>query len=129
MKKKITPLQYAIFLYEITSGKSDIKKNIKGFIEILVKNNDLGKIDEIIKEFEAYEKKQRGVKEAELISAEPLAAGVKKQISELMKGAGRLEIKEIVDPDMIGGLTMIIGDTMVDGSLRRKLAELKKTLA
>ncbi|MBI2041560.1 MAG: ATP synthase F1 subunit delta [Candidatus Nealsonbacteria bacterium] len=124
---KITPLQYAIFLYEITLKTTDIKKKVKGFLEFLARNNDLGKINKIIKEFEIYERKQKGIKEVEVISIKPLAASVKRQIAESIKNGG--EIKETVNPDLVGGLTVIIGDTMIDGSLRRKLRELNKALS
>ncbi|MDO8559092.1 MAG: ATP synthase F1 subunit delta [bacterium] len=136
MIKKIAPLQYAIFLYELTlkavgnlpAGRQ-VKKKVNDFFEVLVKNNDSGKISEIIREFEAYEKKQRGVEDVEIISARPAGLALKRQVSGLLKDGGKSEIKETVDPDMIGGLTMIIGDTMIDGSLRRKLRELKKVLS
>ena len=80
MTKKITPLQYAIFLYEITRKPSETKKMTKDFLEILAKNNDLAKIDEIVNEFEKYEKKQMGITEVELISAKPIAKETKSQI-------------------------------------------------
>ena len=128
MTKKITPLQYAIFLYEITRKPSETKKMTKDFLEILAKNNDLAKIDEIVNEFEKYEKKQMGITEVELISAKPVAPTVKKQISELIKD-GKPEIKESLDPDLIEGMILIVGDMMVDGSIRRKLEELRKALA
>jgi len=126
---KITPFQYAIFLYQITLKTPDVKKKVNDFLGILAKNNDLGKINEIMREFKAYERKQKGIKEVEIISAKPLGASAKRQISESIKDGGKSEIKETVDPDLIGGLTMIIGDTMIDGSLRRKLRELNKALS
>lgn len=131
MKNKITPLQYAIFLYEITLGKKEreIGKITKDFFKILVKNNDFNKIKEIVKEFEIYEKKQKGIRDLEIISASPLALAVKKQIVKLMGGSKDLEVKETVNAELIGGLTLIMGDTMIDGSLRRKLKELNKLLS
>ena len=128
MRNKITPFQYAIFLYEITRKPSEVKKTTKDFLRVLLKNNDLGKIDEIVREFERYEKKQMGITEVELISAKPVAPTVKKQISELIKD-GKPEIKESLDPDLIEGMILIVGDMMVDGSIRRKLEELRKALA
>lgn len=127
MTKKITPLQYAIFLYEITLKRPEIKKQINGFLGILAKNNDLGKIDEIVKEFEKYEKKQKGIKDVEIISAKPIAKDIKTQILEAV--GGKTEVKEVLDPDLIGGVVVTIGDMMIDGSLRRKLKELSKILS
>lgn len=125
--QKITPLQYATFLYEITSKKAEVKKMAENFLAILAKHNDLGKIDKIIKEFEIYEKKQRGIKDVEMMSAKSLEPKIKNQIAELI--GGRLEIQENVSPDLIGGLTLIIEDTMIDSSFKSKIRELNKALS
>jgi F-type H+-transporting ATPase subunit delta len=129
MKNKITPYQYAIFLYELSSDKGDIKKKIKEFIGVLEKNNDVGKIASIIKEFDAYEKKQRGVRSVEVISAKPINKEVKEAIKKAIKGKGEPEIKETVDPDVLGGLILISEDMMIDGTFRKKIRELNKSLS
>ncbi|MBI2626383.1 MAG: ATP synthase F1 subunit delta [Candidatus Nealsonbacteria bacterium] len=124
--KKITPLQYAILLYEITLKRSEIKKQINGFLGILAKNNDLGKIDGIIKEFEKYEKKQKGVKDVEIISAKPIAKDIKAKVLEEIEGEA--DLKETVNPDLLGGIIVTVDDMMTDGSLKRKLKELSEVL-
>lgn len=128
MTKKITPFQYAIFLYEVTPQGVDINKRVKGFLGILAKNNDLGKAGEIIKEFEKYEKKIKGIKDVEISSAKPIAKDAKMQILEAIKNKNGLELKETVNPDLLGGIIVTIDDMMIDGSLRRKLRELSKIL-
>lgn len=128
MKNKITAQQYAILLYEITSGEANIQKKIKSFLGILVKNNDIGKIDDIIKEFEKYDKKQRGIKDVEIISAKPMAKEIKDQITEIFKSQGKIDFKETINPELIAGLVVIFGDMMIDGSLRKKIRDLNKSL-
>lgn len=129
MRNKITPFQYAVFLYEITFKKHEVKKIIKDFFDVLIKNNDLGKIKDIMREFEAYEKKQKGIKEIAIASAEPFSREFKKQIRAAAKGLGISAMEESINPDLIGGLTLVVGDTMIDGSLRNKLRELNKALS
>ncbi len=124
--KKITPFQYAVFLYDITSRGADVAKRVNGFLKILEKNNDLGNIGKIIKEFEKYEKKQKGVQDVEIISAAPLANDLRKQVLDAV--GDKNDIKEIVNPDLLGGVIVTVGDTMIDGSLRKKLKELSKAL-
>jgi len=129
MKNKITPNQYAVLLYETTLEIRTAEKAIKGFLEILAKNNDLGKIAEIIREFEIYERKQRGVKDIEIISAKPLTREVKKQIMEDLESEGKIEVKETVNHDLLAGMIVIEGDMMTDGSLSKKLRKLSKSLS
>jgi F-type H+-transporting ATPase subunit delta len=129
MRNRITPYQYAIFLYELFSEKGDAKKKMGEFIGILKKNNDVGKIGSILKEFDAYEKKQNGVRSLEVVSARPISKGVRESIKKAIKGDGEPEIKETIDPSVLGGLVLISDDMMIDGTFRKKIIEFKKLLA
>ncbi len=39
-----------------------------------------------------------------------------------------IEVKVIVDPTLLGGLVATIGDTVIDGTVRHRLDQLKETL-
>ncbi len=129
MRNKTTPYQYAIFLYELVSQKGDVKEKMKEFIGILAKNNDMGKIGSIVREFDAYEKKQRGVRSLEVISAKPISKETREQIKKTAGGKGEPELKETLDPSVLGGLILISGDKMIDGSFRKKIRDLNKLLS
>lgn len=67
---------------------------------------------------------------AEVRSAVPLTA---EQISRLSAALGRalgrdVEIKVIVDPSVLGGILTQIGDTVIDGTVRTKLARLREVM-
>ena len=40
----------------------------------------------------------------------------------------RLEVKVIVDPSVMGGLVARVGDTVIDGSVRHRLDQLREVL-
>jgi len=128
MIQKITPFQYAVLLYELTSDGKEAAKKLKAFFGFLAKNNDLRKIKQIIKEFEIYEKKRKGIREVEIASARPLAKEEKKLLLEAI-GDGKMEVIESIDENLLGGMTLTIGDMLIDGSLRKKLRELHRALA
>lgn len=130
MHKKITQKQYAILLYEITKGldKDKIKVKIGQFIKLLAKNNNLSLIDKIIEKFTIYEKKKRGIQEIELVSSRPINNEVRKQLNNIFKKGGEVEIKEKIDPSLLGGIVLRIGDLMIDGSIKRKLSALNSKL-
>ena len=45
------------------------------------------------------------------------------------KATGKsVEVKVIVDPSVLGGLITTVGDTVIDGSVRTRLEQLKNTL-
>ena len=68
--------------------------------------------------------------EAEVISALPLKDDEKKSVHDvLLKDLGKdAQIKYRVDPGILGGIILRVGDKVVDGSVATQLAELKQNL-
>jgi F-type H+-transporting ATPase subunit delta len=67
---------------------------------------------------------------AEVRSAVPLDADTQAKLAEALSTAtGRqVEVKVIVDPAVIGGLVARIGDLVIDGTVRRRLEQLKEKI-
>jgi F-type H+-transporting ATPase subunit delta len=65
---------------------------------------------------------------AEVRSAIPLDDEQQTQLAEgLSKATGlNIELKVIVDPSVLGGVVAKIGDTVIDGTVRRRLEQLKE---
>jgi F-type H+-transporting ATPase subunit delta len=67
---------------------------------------------------------------AEVRSAVPLD---EKQVERLAKALSRatkknIEVRVVVEPDLMGGIVATIGDTVIDGTVRHRLEQLKETL-
>ena len=65
---------------------------------------------------------------AEVRSAVPLDDNQRNELAaSLSKATGKkVEIKDLVDPSIIGGVVAKVGDTVIDGSVRRRLEQLKE---
>ena len=65
---------------------------------------------------------------AEIRSAVPLDDNQRNELAgALSKATGKkVEIKDLVDPSIIGGVVAKVGDTVIDGSVRRRLEQLKE---
>ena len=55
------------------------------------------------------------------------------QVQKLTQALGRatkknIEVRVVVDPTLMGGLVATIGDTVIDGTVRHRLEQLKETL-
>ncbi len=61
-------------------------------------------------------------------SAVPLSDDQLSRLSEALRQAvgGRVEIKATVDPSVVGGVVTTIGDTVIDGTVRSRLAQLRE---
>jgi F-type H+-transporting ATPase subunit delta len=54
---------------------------------------------------------------------------VQKLAEALSRATGkRIEVKVVVDEKVMGGLVATIGDTVIDGTVRHRLAQLKETI-
>ena len=67
---------------------------------------------------------------AEVRSAIPLTDDQRSRLADALgKATGKqVEVKVIVDPSIKGGVIAQVGDTVIDGSIRRRLDQLKNAL-
>lgn len=78
-------------------------------------------------EFERLYNDYRGQAVAQVVSAMPLDDGERAQVAgQLQRVTGkRIILQERVDPDILGGVVARVGDTLIDGSVRRRLTLLR----
>ncbi len=89
-----------------------------------------GELPEIVDRFVALAAETRSHEVAEVRSAVALSA---EQTTRLAAALGqatgkRVEVKVIVDPDVMGGLVARVGDTVIDGTVRHRLDQLKESI-
>lgn len=115
-------------LTEAFAGKAhDVALNT---LLLLVRKRREALLGEIVRQYDALEMQARG--------AEPLTVTSAKQLSgeELRAMVSRLEtmygkkfdVTQNVDPNLIGGVRIMMGDRRIDGSIEGRLAELSRTL-
>ncbi|CAN5498442.1 F0F1 ATP synthase subunit delta [soil metagenome] len=73
----------------------------------------------------------RGASVAQVRTAKPLADAQRAALEQALSAkAGRpVELKVVIDPDLLGGVVVQLGDTVIDGSSARRLTDLKSALA
>ena len=61
----------------------------------------------------------------------PLDDKQRKELAEaLSKATGKkVEVKVLVDPSVIGGVVAKVGDTVIDGTVKRRLEQLKEQVS
>jgi len=126
---KISPKQYAISLYETTKNvdKFKVEKRIKTFVDILKKNNDLSLANKIKDEYNKYHRNQRNISKIEIASNDKLNSETLNKIIQKFKN--QIEVEEKIDKSLVGGIVIKIDDDiLIDGSVKRKLEDLRKEL-
>jgi len=106
---------------------SPMTANLVSFVVGLGRAKDLPEIIHRLVERAAAER-QKVV--AEIRSAIPLDEAVQKRLAEaLSKSLGKqVEVKVIVDPEVLGGVVARVGDTVIDGTIRHRLEQLRESL-
>lgn len=131
---RISPKQYAAALFETLSGlkKEEALKKVHSLADILQADNEVYKLDRIIKEFSLLWNKEYSIAEAEISSARQIAAEEEAKLESFIKQklqAKEVIIKKNIDPSLMGGLVVKYGDKIFDASLKNRLAALKTSIA
>ena len=99
-------------------------------VSMVVGNGRVRELPAIVDELVAMSAREANKEVAEVRSAIPLTDDQKTRLAEsLGKAMGKqVEVKVIIDPSIRGGLVAQVGDTVIDGSVRRRLDQLKNAL-
>ena len=106
-------------------------KIIRNFLFVLADRRRTNVIPEVIAAFHEVIRQRQGVAEAEVFSAIELSAAQKKEMAAMLARltGKKIEAKYALDPALLGGAVVRIGDTIYDGSLRSRLNEMRARLA
>jgi len=126
---KISPKQYAILLYELTQDvkKNAIEERTRAFLNLLLKQRALNQLPRILRFYSQYYNVQEGVIDVEVTTARE-AGKIEDKIKNEIKIENKIELKKKVDPSLIGGVRIKVGDYMIDDTVRARLRALRSIL-
>jgi F-type H+-transporting ATPase subunit delta len=98
-----------------------------GLLTFIVGQGRARQMPQILQELSALAAEARNAVVAEVRSATPLDSRQRAALqSALSKATGKkVAVKVMVDPSLIGGIVAKIGETIIDGSVKRRLEQLK----
>jgi F-type H+-transporting ATPase subunit delta len=99
-------------------------------VSFLVAAERARELPAIVDAYVAKAAERRAEAVAEVRSAVPLDEEQQRRLAEALgKATGkRVTVKVIVDPSVLGGLIARVGDTVIDGSVRHRLDQLKESV-
>lgn len=112
-------------LIEIFSDK--IEEITSHLLSVLTRKNRERLLEEITTQFLKLYNQQKGIINVHVVSADELSEQQKKELIKELQTSTRKKVllETDVDPDLIGGLKVIIDDTVTDGTVKHKLNQLR----
>lgn len=117
-----------LLLERIFSG--NLSKELLNFLKLLTDRRRESYLEAIYQDYLDLLNKEENILEIEVFSAISLPDDLRNKLVEKLTAltGSRISIKEKVDPEIIGGLILKIGDRIIDGSIRKDLEALKNKI-
>lgn len=119
---KVTAQEKKEIINELFGGKAS--ETTLNFLNLLFERGREEELHNIAKHFTDLSNEARGYAEATVITAKPLTEDELQKVAEQFgqKVNKKLRVTTKVDPSIVGGIIVRIGDRLYDGSIKGKLA-------
>jgi len=109
-------------------GEDDILRN---FLALLIENHRMPALMRVRREYDRLWQDVNQMLPVEVTSAVELDEAITEQIGEeIGRQTGRkVELTTTVDPDVLGGIVLRVGNSILDASIRTRLERLRKQVA
>ena len=119
-------------VYDLVSevARVQLPPHGQNFLRMVIENGRLAALPEVAQQFRAMKNAQGGSSDAVVYSAFPIAAGQLGMVAQaLEKRFGRkLNLTVQEDPSLIGGIRVVVGDEVLDTSVKARLEQMKVAL-
>jgi len=115
---------------EKIAGRIGAGRIIRNFLFVIADHQRTHILPEIVASFEDVLRQRQGIAEAEISSASELSAAQKQRFAQTLERltGKKIEAKYSLDPALLGGAVVRVGDTIYDGSVRSSLNAMRARL-
>jgi F-type H+-transporting ATPase subunit delta len=110
---------------------SDADPIVVNFLKLLIENHRMPVIFRVRREFDRLWRQENKLLPVTVTSAVELDKGTVKQIGDrIAEQTGRkVDLAATVEPEILGGLVVRVGNSILDASIRNRLEQLRKQVA
>ena len=123
MAQRVSRRKLAAYVADRLGGTETARAALKEAAAYLVETRRTRELGLLVRDIESA-LAVRGTVIADVTSAHPVSAALRVEIARLV-GVEKLELRESVDPDVLGGIRVDIPGERYDATVRRKLTALK----
>lgn len=119
-------------VYDLVAGivREPLPQAAQNFLRTVIENGRLAALPEVAAQFRAMKNAQSGASDAVVYSAFPIPAASLGEVAQtLERRFGRkLNVTVQEDPALIGGIRVVVGDEVLDTSVKARLEQMKVAL-
>jgi len=120
-------------VFDVIAGvaKSKLNDAARNFLQTVIENGRLAVLPEIAAQFRALKNAQSGSSDATVCSAFDIdGAALASVKATLERRFGRkLNLSVALEPELIGGIRVVVGDEVLDASVKARLEQMKVALS
>ena len=126
---KVSPQHLADVVSATVQG--GLSGESKQFVQMIIANGRIPVLPAVYALYEALKNERESMVEATITSAFPIAAAELAQMVADLERRFKRKVQPVVtvDPELIGGARVVVGDEVIDGSVRAKLSTMSNALA
>ena len=125
---KVTPGQ----VFDLINGVvgSPLSETVRNFLRVVLENGRLSALPEIAQQFMVLKNERAGVLDANIESAFPIGPAALAELKTLLERrfGRKLNPSVALTPGLIGGIRVVVGDEVLDTSVRARLEQMKVAL-
>ena len=119
-------------VFDLVSGiaGSDLDPKLKNLLNVVIDNGRLSALPEIAAQFRALVNAQSGSSDAVVYSAFPIEPAALADVAATLEKrfARKLNVSVELQPELIGGIRVVVGDEVLDTSVKARLEQMKVAL-
>ena len=119
-------------VFDLISGvvRSALPEAGKNFLRLVIENRRLAALPVVAQQFRALKNAQSGTADAVVFSAFPIDASALADLSATLEKrfARKLNVSVQLDESLIGGIRVVVGDEVLDTSVKARLEQMKAAL-
>ncbi|MGH9041494.1 MAG: ATP synthase F1 subunit delta [Acidimicrobiia bacterium] len=107
-----------------------VGRPVLGLLHILVQKRREPLFDNVVQEFARYRDQHEGVVQARVTTARKLDTDLADALRAALEQRTKrtVVLHERIDPEVIGGIRVNLGDSVLDGTIRRGLHDMRRSL-
>ena len=107
--------------------KMNLSRDLKSCLDVMADNGRLGELSGVLDEFKHIYYQQHNIEEVEVLTVKALSAAQNSKLKTILekKLSKKVLITYTIKPELLGGLVVKYGSSMIDDSIEGKLTRLE----